>query len=313
MSMMLDTRAVAPAERSAYWVAGIAQHYFPMRVESFGSGAFDARLTGGEVGPLVVRSISGFPHRVSRTSRMIADADPESILLYLVRRGACRVEQADRICELRAGDVAVQDTSRPSSFEAPVDFDVMVVSFPRWVLGGHADVIAERAAIRVRGVEHPLVRLAAPLLAGVGRVADGGGLTDTHGDVIAEMLVPVVRGLFGDQGRDHDEIAGAGALYGRMQRYARANLGDPALDPERIARVHHVSTRYVHKLFAASGGVSAWIREQRLKSAADELRTTSLSVGEVASRWGYRDAASFARAFRRAWGKSPGELRRASA
>lgn len=313
MTMMLDTRVVSPGERSAYWAAGIAEHYFPVRVDSFAAGLFDARLTGAQVGPLVVRSISGLPHRVSRTPRMVADADPESILLYLVRRGACLLEQDGRICELRAGDVAVHDTSRPSSFEARVGFDVTVVSFPRWFLGGYADAIADRVATRVRSVDDPLARLAAPLFVGVERVTEGAGLAGSDGDAAAEMLLPVIRNLFRDRDGDDDHTTGADLLHARMRRYALESLQDPALDPEQIARAHHVSVRYVHKLFAPSGGVAAWIREQRMKAAADELRTTALPVADVAVRWGYRDAASFARAFRRAWGQSPGQLRRASA
>ena len=96
-----------------------------------------------------------------------------------------------------------------------------------------------------------------------------------------------------------------------MRRYALAHLHDPGLGPEQIARAHYVSTRYVHKLFAAAGtGVSAWIREQRMERAAQELRESGeSSIAHVASRWGYRDAASFSRAFRRAHGRSPRDVR----
>ena len=63
------------------------------------------------------------------------------------------------------------------------------------------------------------------------------------------------------------------ALLARMQRYAMEHLHDPELGPEQIAQAHFVSTRYVHKLFAASGsGVSAWIRERRFERAVGELR-----------------------------------------
>ncbi|WP_227468196.1 AraC family transcriptional regulator [Microbacterium sp. YJN-G] len=308
MSMMLDTRAVSPTERTDYWAAGIAEHYFPMRVESFGSATFDARLAGGAIGPLFVRSISGPPHRVARTRGMIASADPENILLYLLRRGCCIVEQDGRSCELRAGDLAVQDTSRPSSFEAPVDFDVMVVSFPRWMLGGRADAIAARAAERVHGGRDPVLRLAASLFSGAGILAEGPGLNDGDGDVVADMLLPAMLNLFR---RSDDAASASDALAARMRRYALEHLRDADLGPARIAGAHHVSTRLVHKQFATAGGVSAWIRQQRLEAAAEELRSTDHPVSEVASRWGYRDPASFARAFRRAWGQSPGQVRAA--
>ena len=43
---MLDTRTVAPSDRPDYWSAGIADHFFPMHVESLGPWSLEARLTG---------------------------------------------------------------------------------------------------------------------------------------------------------------------------------------------------------------------------------------------------------------------------
>lgn len=308
MSMMLDTRAVSPADRPEYWSAGIAEHFFPMQVESFGPTAFEARLSGGEVGPVAVRTISGRAHRAVRTARMVARADPESILFYIVRRGVCRIEQDGRACELRAGDLGSHDTSRPSSFEARAGFDVMILTMPKWFLGTHADTVAARAAERVAGAHTPLLRLASPLLAGLERMAQDVRVDAADGDAAAEMLLPVIRTLYREEGH-----LGSGErstlLQSRMRQFALSHLHDADLGPERIARAHYVSTRYVHKLFAPYGGVSAWIRTQRLERAAHELQTTGMAVSEIAGRWGYRDAASFSRAFRKVRGHSPRELR----
>jgi AraC-like DNA-binding protein len=96
-----------------------------------------------------------------------------------------------------------------------------------------------------------------------------------------------------------------------MQRFVMDHLHDPELGPERIARAHYVSTRYVHKLFSASGtGVSAWIRERRFEGAVGELRRSPEStIATVATRWGYRHPASFSRAFREVHGCAPREAR----
>ena len=90
MSTLLDTRVVTPSDRSDYWSAGVAEHFFPMRVESIGPQAFEARLTGTTVGAVGVRTITGVPHAVRRTSQMIAQGDPDSLLLYLMRTGSVR-------------------------------------------------------------------------------------------------------------------------------------------------------------------------------------------------------------------------------
>ena len=36
MTTLLDTRVVPPSDRPDYWSAGIAEHFFPMRVEPVG-------------------------------------------------------------------------------------------------------------------------------------------------------------------------------------------------------------------------------------------------------------------------------------
>src|SRR3954451_14809790 len=131
MSTLLDTRVVAPSDRSAYWSAGIAEHFFPMRVESVGPQPFQARLTGAAVGAVGVHSIAGVPHSVRRTARMISEGDPDCILLYLMRNGSCRIEQDDRSCVLGPGDLAIQDTSRASTFESIDSMNVVMFSFPR--------------------------------------------------------------------------------------------------------------------------------------------------------------------------------------
>ncbi|WP_454478654.1 helix-turn-helix domain-containing protein [Agromyces soli] len=301
---------MSSADRPDYWSAGITEHFFPVRVDVLGTPSFDARLSGGEVGPLFFRAISGPAHRVARTHQMVASSDPECVLFYLVRRGACRIEQGGRSCEIRAGDAAIHDTSRPSSFEALEGFDVQVVTFPKWFLGGLANAVASRSAERIAGTRTPLIQLASPLIAGLARASELGGIGGSEGERAAEMLLPVVRGLFSDPGI-FEASGWPNPLPTRMRQYALAHLSEPELGPEQIARAHHVSVRYVHKLFATEGGVSAWIREQRLEVADRELRETDRPVADIAFRLGYLDATSFSRAFRKARGRSPRELRRA--
>lgn len=314
MTVLLDTRAVTPSGRPDYWSAGIAAHFFPMHLETRDDQPFAARLSGGDVGPIAVRSIRGVPHRVTRSSRMIAETDPAFLLLYLVRQGTCRIEQDGRACVLRPGDIAVQDTWRPSAFEARDGLDVAVFSVPRWFLAAGPDGFAHLTATALSARRTPVLRMAVPFLAGLAQAAEAGGLSEPARDGLSDMFGTMLGMLRGDDGVDElfaERGPDAEVLLARMRRYALAHLHDPGLGPEQIARAHYVSTRYVHKLFAAAGtGVSAWIREQRMERAAQELRDSGESpIAHIASRWGYRDAASFSRAFRRAHGRSPRDVR----
>ena len=77
---------------------------------------------------------------------------------------------------------------------------------------------------------------------------------------LGDMLVGMLWTPLGGSDRDASPAPRSTALLERMRRYALEHLHDPGLGPEQLARAHFVSTRYVHKLFAASGaGVAAWI------------------------------------------------------
>lgn len=311
MTLVLDTRSVPLADRQDYWAAGIAEYFFSMRLDAAGPGSFEARLATGQAGPVGVRSIRGLPHRVERTSQMIAAADPECILLYLLARGVVHIEQDGRSCVLRPGDIACQDTSRPSTFEARDVFEMLVFSVPKWFIGARADGMVRHTATRVGDASGNLAPLATPFLLNLARtVAGGHGLSDRDGESAAEMLLPMMRSIYGDSDNCLTR-PNTGDLLARMQCYAMEHLSDPNLGPESLAQAHFVSTRYVHKLFASEGtGVSAWIRRQRLEGAAVDLRENpDNSISAVASGWGYRNAASFSRAFREQHGYSPREVR----
>ena len=314
MTTLLDTRTVLPSEREDYWSAGIANHFFPVSVESSGPRPFEACLSGSRVGPIGLSSISGAQHALRRTSRQVSDGDPDALLLYLVRRGSARIEQGDQACVLGPGDIGLHDTSRPSAFQTVDEVDLLAFSFPKWLLGPRASVLARRAATRLDSGRERIARVSAPFLAGIGHTWADSTMGEPVIEGVSEVLVGTVWSLFGGEEESLTLPARSEALLTRMRRYALEHLHDPGLGPDQIASAHFVSTRYVHKLFATGGcSVAAWIREQRLERALAEMRASSdASIASVAARWGYRDPASFSRAFRQAYGRSPRELRSAS-
>ena len=71
------------------------------------------------------------------------------------------------------------------------------------------------------------------------------------------------------------EVAGVGArppVLGRILDYVELHLTDPDLSPEVIARAHHISVRYLHKLFKGEGTtVGRWIPRRRLEECRRDL------------------------------------------
>lgn len=89
-----------------------------------------------------------------------------------------------------------------------------------------------------------------------------------------------------------------------------SHLGDPELSPVTLAGAHHISLRYLHRLFQAEGTtVCGVIRRRRLESSRSDLVDTDRPIYEIAARWGFRRPADFSRLFRVAYGMTPTEYR----
>lgn len=103
-------------------------------------------MKGSQLGPISIRAINGTPHRIEREPTEVSQSDPEHILLYLARQGQFRIGQDDRKCVLTAGDMGIQDTSRPSIVESPGNLSLFVLSFPKQLLGARRSHLAANRA-----------------------------------------------------------------------------------------------------------------------------------------------------------------------
>lgn len=99
----------------------------------------------------------------------------------------------------------------------------------------------------------------------------------------------------------------------RAKSFIDTYHADPRLSTSMVAAAHHISTRYLQKLFADTGTtVTGWINERRLERCRHDLEDISLmrdSIGELCARHGYIDSAYFSRLFKQRYGLSPRAFR----
>ncbi|TDW23912.1 helix-turn-helix domain-containing protein [Kribbella kalugense] len=97
-----------------------------------------------------------------------------------------------------------------------------------------------------------------------------------------------------------------------MQRHLRDNLSRP-ITVRDVAAAAHLSERHAERLFTQQTGASimSTLRRLRLELAAQLLLDHSLTITEVARACGYSDVRPFSTAFRRKYGRTPGDHRRA--
>jgi AraC-like DNA-binding protein len=100
------------------------------------------------------------------------------------------------------------------------------------------------------------------------------------------------------------------AVMSQVRRYVEANLNQPELSPSSVVDALQLKRATIYRWFEHEGGLGAYIRNRRLREAADELvRFPHLQVIDIAYGLGFNSASDFTRAFRRAYGMSPQDAR----
>lgn len=131
-------------------------------------------------------------------------------------------------------------------------------------------------------------------------------VADAAVDLLAAAVTP------GGQSRPEDPSA---ATWLRVTAHVDRHLRDPDLTPAQMASAGLVSLRSLYVLFSAHEETpSGYVRRRRLEGARRELERagTRTTVAQVAHGWGFRDQATFGRAFRAAFDRTPDEVRRAT-
>jgi AraC-like DNA-binding protein len=155
----------------------------------------------------------------------------------------------------------------------------------------------------------PLTRMLITHLVALNRQIAGLSKEEAHRSFITsvELLAAAFSRQAGLSGNSRAAVRAA--VYGQVQRYVEANLHDPDLSPESVLASLRLSRASVYRLFEHDGGLAAYIRGRRLRTAADELvRFPEMKVQDIATGLGFNSASSFTRAFRRAFDIAPQEL-----
>jgi AraC-like DNA-binding protein len=247
---------------------------------------------------------------------LIRRDSPELYRLVLAVSGCLRLEQNGRVAPLNRGEFAIYDFTRPYDLAYDAGVRLAVFSISHDLLALPHDSVAALSAVPIRPSEGTAA-LAVPLLR---RVAQD---LDTYPPASAARLSTVVLNLITTAVAER--IGQVGSLTAESQQqtlllrihtFIEQRLGDTGLDPGTVAAAHHISVRYLHRLFETQNTtVAAWIRHRRLERCRTDLADAALQavpVSAVAARSGLPDSAHFSRLFRRTYGMPPGEYRRTS-
>ncbi|RSS33542.1 helix-turn-helix domain-containing protein [Streptomyces sp. WAC08241] len=313
-----STDGVPSARRRAYWREALATTFGSVDMTVPDEVRFGTIRTA-PLGRAQAVTVEGGPQTARRTRSLIASSDNEDfVVVKLLHRGGARVEQDARDNAVRPGQLFVYDMARPVRLTLPEPFETKSLVLPRAVLGLDESDLSRITASPL-GPETPVGGLLAPFLS---RLVDAAEVCpEPAGELVARNVVDLLTVLADERrGVDaQDSPSGARVLRARIRAHIDTHLADPDLTPATVARAHHISVRYLHKLFEGEGDgvtVGRWIQRRRLEECRRMLARrdgAGITVAGVAHRWGFSSPSHFGRVFRAAYGVSPADWRESAA
>ena len=317
---MPATAAAQPAQQGLtssvatsfdHWKHLVAESFVPLAARTADVDGFRGRMRSRVLDRMSIVEVTATSHEVHRTPALIAQAHERYFKLNLQLEGTGLLIQDNREAVLQPGDLAIYDTNRPYTLTFEEQARIMVVMFPCDALSLPTDYVGQLAAVRMgatglSGIVGQFIRQLSENL-DVLNGPSGSRLATNALDLVSTML-------HAEMDMTPDRMKPQALLAVSVREYIDANLSDPLLSPASIAAAHFISTRHLHNVFHESGTtVASFIRSQRLDGARRDLRDplhAGKSVGTVAARWGFLDAAHFSRTFRDAFGVPPSDWRR---
>ncbi len=268
------------------------------------------RIVAGQVGALSLAAWDSGPGEVMYTPRHVRRSDPDMFRMYVHTRGRVVGEQAGRQAEVGPGDLTLVDPGLP--FRCIHDSSTVIqLAIPRRLLPVHQQGSDVLAGVWVPGDTIPGGLLSSMVSQLPGHLDS----LDAHeGFRVCTAVVDLLSATLSASNGGADGKPRRQALVERILAYIEDQLGDPELSPARVAQTHHISIRYLHKLFAEQNiTVAGFIRNRRLERSRRDLldpAQRSRPVSAIGARYGFTDPAHFSRVFRAAYGSPPGAYRR---
>lgn len=300
----------ATARSIGEWREVAGSRFVPLHV--IGGPGFTGSIRWRFVDGTCLSEIVASAHRVLRTPALISPDDPRHYKITLQVEGSGLVAQDGRQSVLRPGDLAIYDTSRPYTLEFGQDVHCLVMAFPQDAFDVPESLIRRITAVRLSGdtgvgaMISPFMRHLSENLDTLDGVA---GMRILHSSL--DLLTALV---YAQLSEDQDHWGQTRQVeMRRLKLFIDAHLHEPDLNAVEVAKSHYMSVRQLQYLFRDENlTVSNYIRSRRLehcRMALSDPAQASLSILEIAQRWGFPDASHFSKVFRATYGITPRDLR----
>ncbi|MFJ6438591.1 helix-turn-helix domain-containing protein [Streptomyces sp. NPDC091416] len=312
MSPIPSTDAVRENTQLSHWQERLRTVLGSVRVTTTNGESPGGKITTTRLSHIDVSRIESDAQRVTRTAYDPRRGQTPRIILVLLRQGTATLIQDHSRVIAEEGDLLAWDETRPYSLHCGGPFTALALRMSRSRLGlpdetpRNTGLSAFTSSAGSAKLLSSIISTLATSPASYDPVV-AGRLADTVVDLLSVLLL--------ERSRPGDSPTGKqAALIRRVREHIDQRLEDPALSPRTIAHDHHISVRYLHRLFQSEDTtIRRLIQQRRIEQSARELtrhELRTLPIATIALRWGFANPAHFSRAFRQRYGYTPMQWRK---
>ena len=306
----LSTDGLSAHEAVPAWQDWMAKLFSGLGTDLYGDTVFEGHLQRSQAGAVVMTRLEAARHRVIRSVQGLRSHDADQVKIVAPWQGLAAVSQQGREASARNGSWVIYDTSQAYEVANPEWSEHLIVMLPRRSL--------EQRGIRLEGLMGRNVGGGS----GIARVALE-AMRSTYQEL--PTMAPAVAERAGELLIDlvHlslQELSGRGtavtqqqAFKDRIRAHVAAQVRDPRLCIDDIARAMNCSKRHLYNAFADEPlALAAWIQQLRLELCMRELRdarNAARTITDIAFGCGFSSSAHFSRAFKAYTGMAPTEFR----
>lgn len=302
-------QSVPEAQRFEMWRDSISCIFTVEAEAELRNGCFDASIDAYMLGSLFLARTTSLQQHWQRGQREIAGDGMDHYMLQVFEDGVM-----NKLCsegEVKGATLVVMDLSR-EVLSHTTSFTNLSLAVPRTLLEPLLQAPDDQH-LRILSGAVPVVGIL------ISHIRSLAGAAPELQMSLARTMEPHTLGLVatclnaaaGQGVEQASERDPRGALM-VARSVIEQHLGDPGLTPDQVARLSGVSRSKLYALFAAQGGVAAYVRERRIKRVSHMLSRADLRsqpIAVLARQAGFDNITGFNRAFKAKYGMSPRDLR----
>ena len=280
----------------------------PMRVESGDhAGRFLGRLTTFDLDSIVVSRASSTAAVIHRAGQHALRFASRHFVISMPAENGYRVRTATWEQFVPVNGFLLTDSSQ-TGIVTHSGCTVHTLQVPEKILTRYIPDGASLVGTVVPGDQGPGAIAAAMMRALLSR-SQQRFCAGTGNHLMVAMLHAIAAAYADAAGVRVAPSADAATRRAEILQHVETHLSDPNLSVQSVAREFGLSDRYVRSLFGQTEEpLSVYIRRRRLDESARQLRdplSSSLTVSDIAFRWGFNSLGSYDRAFRARYSTTP--------